>query len=376
MNRSIGVCAALLLATAATGTQTTRAQNAGQADPTATADLIKLEAMMASFRASNAERYAIKPPNGIQESRYVTVGGIEQWISIRGQDRKNPVILLVHGGPGDVTTPWTYALFGEWEKTYTIVQWDQRGGGRTLHKTGDAIASTITVDRMVKDGIEMSELLLKDLHKDKLVLVGHSWGSIMAALMAKARPDLFYAFVGTGQVVDPQRASLVAYKAVLARAKALHSAQATAELTAIGPPPYPDYRGRQALRLWGNRFEGSDRFIGGELGFALAAPGYTPADVLDWINGQDVSGRALYEQTSHLDPESLAGEFKVPVFVIQGEYDFTTPTALAREYAAGIHAPAKGFVTIPDSGHFALFMKPETFVAELTRFVKPLLPKK
>ncbi len=345
------------------------------AEPAPDAELRKLEDMMVRFRKRNADRYGIVAPNGIDEGRYISAGGIDQWVRIRGESRDNPVILLLHGGPGDVTSPWSYALFGEWEKSYTVVQWDQRGGGRTLHKTGNAIASTMTIDRMVKDGVEITEALLKDLRKDKLIIVGHSWGSMLGALMAKARPDLYYAFVGTGQVADTPRASVVGYEAVLARARALKHSQAIAELTAIGPPPYPDYKGWPVLRKWGNRFEGSDRFIGGTLGFALAAPGYTPADVMDWIDGQDVSGRALFEQTNAVDPKSFGGQFQVPVFVIQGAYDFTTPTQLAREYAAAVRAPKKAFVTIPDSGHFALFMKPEAFLAQLEKYVRPLLPK-
>ena len=334
------------------------------------ADLRKLEATMADFRERNAQRYAITSSNGIDEGRYVKVGGIEQWIRIRGHNRDNPVILLLHGGPGDATNPWTYALFGEWEKSYTVVQWDQRGGGRTLKHTK---AETITIDRMVRDGLELSEQLLKDLRKDKLIVVGHSWGSTLGALMVKARPDLYYAFVGTGQVANTPKANVVGYEAVLARARELKNTDAVAELTAIGPPPYPDYKGWPVLRKWGSRFEGSHRFLGGTLGFALASPGYTPADVMDWMDGQLVSGRALFEPLNALDPATFAGEIKVPVFVIQGALDYTTPTDLAREYVASIKAPRKAFVVIPDSGHFAMFMQPETFLAELTKHVGPLL---
>ena len=167
------------------------------------ADFQKLDAMMRALRNRNAQDYAITARNGIDEAKYVKVGGIEQWITIRGEDRKNPVLLLLHGGPGDATNPWGYAGFRSWLKYFTVVQWDQRGAGRTLGKNGPSLAPTITIDRMAQDGIELAELLRKTLQKDKIVLVGHSWGSILGVFMAKARPDLFYAFVGTGQVADP-----------------------------------------------------------------------------------------------------------------------------------------------------------------------------
>src|SRR5204862_114825 len=110
---------------------------------------------------------------------------------------------------------WGYAGFRNWLKYFTVVQWDQRGAGRTFGRNGEAAASTITVERMVQDGVELAELLLKKLQKDKIVLVGHSWGSTLGVFMAKARPELFYAFVGTGQVADPARNYAVAYAALV-----------------------------------------------------------------------------------------------------------------------------------------------------------------
>src|SRR5437762_6197138 len=153
----------------------------------------KLEPALTFLRARNARDYAVTTPNGIDEASYVKVGGLEQWITIRGEDRKNPVLLILHGGPGDATNPWGYAGFRNWLKYFTVVQWDQRGAGRTFGRNGAGAASTINIDRMVKDGVELSELLSKTLHKDKIVLVGHSWGSILGVFMAKARPELFYA---------------------------------------------------------------------------------------------------------------------------------------------------------------------------------------
>lgn len=187
------------------------------------AELQKVDAMMRTVRNRNAQDYAITTPNGIDEARYVELGGIEQWITIRGEDRKNPVLLLLHGGPGDATNPWGYAGLRSWLKNFTVVQWDQRGAGRTLGRNGPSLAPTITIERMAQDGIELAELLRKALQKYKIVLVGHSWGSTLGVFMVKARPDLFYAFVGTGQVADPTRNYAVAYDELLKKAARLGS---------------------------------------------------------------------------------------------------------------------------------------------------------
>jgi pimeloyl-ACP methyl ester carboxylesterase len=333
----------------------------------------RLEPGLKFLRTRNARDYAVTTPNGIDEANYVKIGGLEQWITIRGEDRKNPVLLFLHGGPGDATNAWGYAGFRNWLKYFTVVQWDQRGAGRTFGRNGAAAASTITIERMVHDGVELAELLSKRLQKDKIVLVGHSWGSTLGVFMAKARPDLFYAFVGTGQVADPTRNYAVAYAALVERASREGNSRALQELNEVGPPPYKDGKGFAILRKWSNLFEGADVFLASTLGFALTAPGYSLGDINDWLEGQNVSAEHLVPQTSVLDPKLLGGEFAVPVFVIQGAEDFTTPTSLAKTYLDALHAPRKAFVTIEGAGHFAVFTKQDVFLKELRSRVLPLI---
>ncbi len=354
---------------------TTSLHAQGTPAPAAPADAAspqKLETMLQFVRDRNARDYAVTGPNSIDEGKYVAIGGIEQWITIRGEDRKNPVLLLLHGGPGDATNPWGYAGFRSWMKRFTVVQWDQRGSGRTLGKNGAALAPTITIDRMTQDGVELAELLRKTLQKDKIVLVGHSWGSTLGVFMAKARPELFYAFVGTGQVADPARNYAVAYDELLKKAQATGDQRAIQELKEIGPPPYANGRGYGVQRKWANLFEGADSFIASMLGFALGAPGYSMRDINDWFEGQMVSADRLVPQTSTMPAQRLGGEFALPVFVIQGAEDFTTPTSLARSYLESITAPRKAFVAIEGSGHFAVFMKQDAFLNELVTRVLPL----
>jgi pimeloyl-ACP methyl ester carboxylesterase len=325
----------------------------------------KLDAALDFLRARNARDYAISP-GGIDEAKYLKLGGIEQWVTIRGEDRANPVVLVLHGGPGDATNPWGYAGFRAWLKTYTVVQWDQRGTGRTLGRNGPASAETVTIDRLVEDGVELADALRRSLRKDKIILVGHSWGSVLGVLMAKAKPELFYAFVGTGQVVsgDLTRQNQVAYDAVLAKARSSGDARAVRELEEIGRPPRKDGRGHQVQRRWANLFEGADSFIASMGWLGLTAPGYTTKDVNDWFDGQNLSAERLMRQEQALGSAALTGRFAVPVFVIQGAEDFTTPTSLARAFVDGIEAPQKAFVTI-DGGHFAVFMNPSGFLKEL-----------
>ena len=339
------------------------------------AELRKLDAMMTFLRKRNAPDYAITTPNGIDDARYVEIGGIPQWITIRGEDRSNPVLLFLHGGPGDATNPWGYAGFRSWLKTFTVVQWDQRGAGRTLGRNGPSLGPTISIERMARDGTELAELLRTTLKQDRIILVGHSWGSTLGVFMVKARPDLFYAFVGTGQVADPSRNYAVAYAEVLKAARARGEQRAVEELERVGAPPWADGAGYRVQRKWANLFEGADLFLSSTLGLALVAPGYSSKDVNDWLDGQSLSAQRLVPQTNALDAKALGGEFAVPVFVFQGAEDFTTPTSLARSFVASIRAPRKAFVAIDGGGHFAVFMQSDAFLKELVARVLPLVKR-
>jgi pimeloyl-ACP methyl ester carboxylesterase len=338
------------------------------------AEFEKLEPALKFLRERNGQTYAITTPNGIEEATYVELGGIEQWITIRGEDRNNPVLFFLHGGPGDATNPWGYAAFRNWLKYFTVVQWDQRGSGRTFGRKGPASASTITPDRMAQDGIELAEWVKKKLHKDKIVLVGHSWGSVLGFLMVKARPELFYVFVGTGQVAaEFAQSSAVAYTALVERASRDGHSRALAELKEVGPPPYKDGKGFGVIHKWANLFEGADVFLASALGFALCAPGYAIGDINDWFDGQGVSGERLVPHFDELDRKLLGGELAIPVFVIQGAEDYTTPVSLARSYVDALHAPRKAFTTIEGAGHFAVFTKQDEFLKELRTQVLPLI---
>jgi pimeloyl-ACP methyl ester carboxylesterase len=365
------IACSLVLFCVISGTLGQAAQDAQQSQTT-DSEYRKLDGLVSFLRARNAEQFAVPSAKGIDEARFVRIGGIEQWVTIRGWDRDNPVLLFLHGGPGEVTNPWTFVLFAPWEKHFTVVQWDQRGAGRTLRKTGPTVAPTMTVDRIVQDGIELSEYLCKHLGKDKIIIVGHSFGSIIGVLMARAKPGLFYAYVGTGQVADSTKNYFVAYDELLKKARAVGNQQAFDELSRVGPPPYASGEGYRVQRKWANAFGGADQFLFGTIGLTLVAPGNSVQDVNDSVAGQQLSGDRLVPQTKSIGPEELGSEFSIPMFFIQGAEDFTTPTALAKNYLDSIKAPRKEFVTINGGGHFTVFMDSDQFLNELVSRVRPL----
>ncbi|HYN16067.1 MAG TPA: alpha/beta hydrolase [Terriglobales bacterium] len=323
----------------------------------------------------NAEAMAIHTPNGINAGMYVRIGEIDQWIQIRGQDRNNPVLLCLHGGPGATWLPFT-ALFLPWEKEFTVVQWDQRGAGRTLEATGPAVADSMSIDRMAQDGIEVSEFLRSHLHKNKIILLGHSWGSILGIHMAKQRPDLFYAYVGTGQVGDLQESMRIGYAYILEKARAAGNKQAIKELENIGPPPYNSFDKVKVHFRWLGRYEAeSDRVAESSLlsNMIFGAPNYSLRDIYNRNRGFfQIPTWRLYQEMLNTNLSSLGTDFKVPIYFFQGTEDEVTAAVPPRDYFEKINAPRKEFVAFEGVGHFAVWSMPNRFLPELVARVRPL----
>ena len=330
-------------------------------------ELTKFDTLWLNFlRRRNARDFAITTPNGVQQDRYIELGGIEQWVSVRGEDRNNPVLLLVHGGPGDATSGYGYALLRSWFKRFTVVQWDQRGAGETYARNG-ASTPDVTIDRIVQDGIELADSLRNTFRKTKIILVGHSFGSTLGLRMIRARPDLFYAFVGSGQIGASASTTLaVGYRELMAAAKGRGEKVAVEELTAIGPPPWKNGSAYAVQHKWANLLGHEDFFLDASLAAKMTAPGATFRSLNADFDGELFSGDQLVPQINALDSSLYAGTFAVPVFVFQGANDFTAPISLARAFVRSIRAPRKDFVVIPQAGHFALFSQPDAFLNALS----------
>jgi len=322
----------------------------------------------------NATTLAIHTQNRIEESMFIKIGGIEQWVQVRGEDRSNPVVLMLHGGPGSSYVPFTLS-FRTWEKYFTVVQWDQRGSGKTFGRN-EGKPGDMTIDRMAQDGIEVAEFICKSLHKNRVILLGHSWGTILGVPMVQRRPDLFYAYVGTGQIVDMARNEKVSYDMVLERVRASGDTKAIKNLEDIGRPPYKDMRSwfvKQKLIAETAPAIADGIFL--EENFytaALFAASYSLKDSYDFFAAIYYSGTKLMGELMSYDAKRLGGKFETPMFFFQGESDVNTPTELVDEYFSTIQAPEKELVLLKDCGHMAVFSKSDVFLKELIARVRPL----
>ena len=310
------------------------------------------------------------------EEGFVGIGGIAQWVSIRGEDPTAPVILVVHGGPGAAWSGMLVPQFAAWEKKFTLVLWDQRGAGRTFGRSGP-VGESITIERMAQDGIEVVQHVRQRLHKRRVILMGISWGSVVAVHMAKARPDLFDACVGVGQVVTWRKNEALAYQQLLSKARRAGKTTAVESLETIGPPPY------SSLRSTGIRSNLAAHFEPGApdgpelMKMPFAAPGYTQADAQHWLDGLESSqehffGAKMDGPFTQEDLTALGRDFAIPIFILQGTEDDIAPASLAKDYADSIRAPSVQFIPIEGAGHYAFMTRSDFVLQELIRRVRPL----
>jgi len=320
----------------------------------------------------NAELFAIRSPPGISEGGFVKIGGIDQFIQIRGDDTRNPVLLVLHGGPGSSYVPAT-SIFLNWEKYFTVVQWDQRGTGRSYGRDRSAGAGEMTIERMVQDGIEVAKYARQRLHKDKIILYGTSWGTILGTAIAARRPDLLYAYVGSGQVVDARRNEEIGYATLLRSVRQAGDARAIAALTAIGPPPYKGFTELGIERHWFYEYvsPAEKKFMESEIWDVIFHPYYSIRDIIDDNDGLIFSIRSLFKEALSADLESYT-KFQVPFIVIDGAEDTLTPPSLVKEYLATIDAPEKKLIMIPGGGHLVSLAMPDQVLAQFLTEVRPL----
>jgi len=325
-----------------------------------------------------AATMAIESADGIDEIISVEIGGIQQWILIRGENKENPVLLYLHGGPGSSNLPFIHLFQRHWEKDFTVVQWDQRGAGRTHRTNGRGLAQTLTVDRMVRDAEEVVEFLCRRLGRNRIVLLGHSWGSILGMHLLKERPEKFHAYVGVGQVVNMQDNERVSYEYTLRRARALGKEDAIEDLESIGSPPYTGSQEeifsklgiqRRWLLYFGGAIYGETSMMA-FLKPLVFAPELSLLDIYYWIDGNTFSVQNM-ANFFDLDLSQLGTDFEVPLFFFIGRHDYQTPFELSRPYFESLSAPYKEWLWFDEAAHAPLLSMPEEFARALIERVRP-----
>ncbi|APR54181.1 alpha/beta fold hydrolase [Sphingomonas koreensis] len=320
----------------------------------------------------------IVAPNGVQETFELTLGGARQVVNVRGADRDNPILLFIHGGPGAVEMPIAWTFQRPWEDYFTVVQWDQRGAGRSYPLNDPArLAPTLTFDRYVDDAIELIDELRKRYGKRKVVVLGHSWGTAVGLAVAAKRPDLLHAYVGMGQVIDWRANERAGMAWTLAQAKKRGDTEAVKGVEALAPYPDGDRFTIQQADEWRKyaiRY-GSLAAYRADANFYHRAtrlsPEYTPADRKAWIDGSLFTVTNLWPRLADVSFMKLR-RVETPVILFLGRHDTTTDSGLAAQWAGRLSAPRKQVVWFEHSAHLPMIEEPGRTFAALLRDVLPL----
>ncbi len=332
-------------------------------------------------RAVIADINRIVAPKGVQETFELTVGGTRQVVNVRGVDRANPILIYVHGGPGSVEMPMAWTFQRGWEDFFTVVQWDQRGAGRSYPLNDPAaIAPTLTLDRYRDDTIELIDQLRSKYGKDRVFLLGHSWGSAVGLSVAAKRPDLLYAYIGMGQLIDWRENERVGFAWTLDHARNVGNGEAVRELEAL--KPYPGdapltIEKADAWRKWAiqygalaaNRPNADFYFDATRL-----SPEYTPADRKAWGDGSAFTVQTLIPRLSDLTFMKLK-RVDVPLIFFLGRHDNMVPATIADAWLQRVQAPKKIAVWFENSAHLPMIEEPGRTLAALLQHARPLATK-
>ncbi len=313
----------------------------------------------------------LSPPDSVSSLEYIELGGVRQLVLIRGKDRAKPILLFVHGGPGMPGVPLEHTM-RYLEEDFIVAFWDQRGTGKSYPRTEEAFP----IGRYVEDTEEIIRILLARFNKEKLYLIGHSWGSILGLTIARDRPELLYAYIGIGQYVNGMDQERISYEYALRWAEESGDARALAELRAIRPP-YADASGKLVMedlateRKWLEKAGGvwfDYRSMGNEYMKRqfMSSTEYTLLDLLSMERRAKAATVSTWSEEMAVDFPSQAPRLEVPTYFFIGKSDLNTPFELSYSYFQELDAPmGKRFVWFERSGHVPFLEEPEKFRKEL-----------
>jgi pimeloyl-ACP methyl ester carboxylesterase len=312
-------------------------------------------------------------PHSIARIERWKINGIAESVILRGRDIKNPVLVWIHGGPGSSETPILRCFNAPLEDHFVVVYWDQRYAGRSLDPFAPP-PSHVSIDDYVSDLDVLVDRLKARFHVPKVVLVAHSWGTLIGALYAEKHPENVSAYVGIGQVANSVESEKRSYAFALDEARKRHDAEALEELIALGPPPRRDalpFTPRDLLARYGGAYHQGDISLPH---MTLIAAGQSEANWREPVaillaDKYDAKAVALIPQVI-LDKDHT--QFRVPVILISGRYDRVSDASVAYRYFESISAPRKEFVWFEQSAHSPPFEEPAKFNAWIIDNVRPL----
>lgn len=316
--------------------------------------------------------------NGIERNEAVRIGGIDQFVSIRGDDQRNPVLLIIHGGPGFPTTPMAWFATHGVEEYFTVVHWDQRGAGKT-HLINDpkVVAPTMKPQRFVDDIEELVAWLRKEMNKEKVFVLATSWGSYIGLEFARRRPEWLHAYIGMGQATDIPESERRGYAFALAAAREAGNKEAIAELESIAPYALPGkpipLEDIAIERKWSDFFGGVMAYRKHQIdGIAVRlSPEYSDEEAQRVFEGNGFSQGFLLSPVLSIDLTHVT-KLDCPLIVLAGRHDRSVNSKVAHEWFQRVQAPLKHFVWFEHSAHEVMMEEPGKLLVTLVTHARPI----
>lgn len=329
--------------------------------------VVSLVGLIALFLLS-IRIYSGNTPEGgtkIAKKGWAQIGGIKQGYFIRGENETNPVILFLHGGPGSPELPMIEDT--ELEQYFTVCYWDQRGAGMTY--TPDTDPSTMTTEQFVEDTRQMTDSLRKWYGVEKIYLMGHSWGSYLGVKTVEKHPELYHAYIGVGQVCHQLESERLAYDYIVAEARKAGDTKTIEQFEAYDKYaddfPSNDYLMKvrtNSMNKYGVGIKHKDCSMFDIAVGLLYYRGYTFTDKIHYLQGTMFSLNTMFRKVIDDNLFETSTRFEVPVYILQGKYDYQVSYQLAKAYLDSIDAPRKEFFTFEVSAHSPNLEEPRRFV--------------
>ncbi len=326
------------------------------------------------------QKVKVTASNGIDSIEYVEINGIQQAIHIKGNDQKNPILLFLHGGPGFTEMPVSYRYQKEWEDHFIVVQWDQRSAGKTYVANRDiAPANNDGIKLRVNDCIQLSEFLLARFQKEKLVLTGHSWGSVLGICTIKEKPELFSTFIGIGQLVNLADSEVLGYQQTVSLAEQANNEKDLHTLQKLLPYPNqnqqasytPEFAKKMmSLRKLQGEYEiGMPASYIENFRYFVCSPYYSLRDLSYYLTDVFSQNYALYQWLyEDFDLRQIDLQFEIPMIFIYGQNDWTTPYSLFEEEVFDrIQSPKKELHILDHAAHRPMNDNPSAFLEILKK---------
>jgi len=315
-------------------------------------------------------------PNSIAVVEHWPINGIAQTVIIRSRDTSNPILIWLHGGPGSAETPVLRRFNAPLEDKFTVVYWDQRYAGQSYDPAAP-LPENLKIADYVSDLGVLVDGLRKRFHRQKVVLVGQSWGTVLGVLYARQHPENVSVYVGIGQVTNTPENERLSYVFALGEARRRGDAAAIQQLKALGPPPRAGsvFTPRDLLEKFGG-FSRAGLGLGRLVSLSVTARETNWRDVAALFGAHKYSEAMLNGEFSHLVLDAGHPAFQVPVFILAGRYDQISVASLAHRFFERLTAPRKEFVWYENSAHNVNFDEPDRFNAFMLQEIRPLASAK